>query len=730
MKRGLSKFPGPVVGLLILALSLSFTFVAFKAVERSESQQLNRRFQRVAEDMAHDILDRLSTIEENLHASRAFVLASKKLNRETWLNFQDHQRVTFFHPATLGIGLAPEIARANVDAYLNEIRREEQSDYEIWPSGNREIYAPIRFKASHNPDSGASGLDLYFEAIRRVAAQRARDTGKVSLSGAVVLLRAGKMDRQESIIMFLPVYKYDLDPDASLEARREAFSSYVYCPIGIRKFWQDVTAKAAQKHVSIEVTDTYGGNILSTHPHELAPYPELVSDTTREVYGQRWTIHQQAMPEFVSTETERSASIVGATGIVISVLLFCIFWLITSTKLRAEGIALRKTRSLRDSENRYRSLWETSKRATEALRDSEEKYRQIVELVPEMVTIHQDETLVFANSASARLLGVSDPSELVGRSVFDFLHPDIHDTVRPRVKRLYEGDGQVAPAELKMVKADGAVVYFEIHAAPAVWKGRPAAQVFARDVTQRRRAEEDRRKAELELRNYAERLQTTSRRLLEVQENERRILARELHDSVGQELTALGLNLTILNSAIPEELAGRIGGRLHDSQKLLEDTTQNLRNVMVELRPVGIEELGLIAVLKDHALRVAQRSDLEVRVLGEEPKPRFTITNAIALFRIVQEALNNTVKHARAATAVIKLHATSAITTLTVSDDGDGFDATLKPLIGVYGMGMTTMRERAEAIGARLSIHSEIGHGTCIVVELPSVALTQDCSRE
>jgi two-component system NarL family sensor kinase len=67
---------------------------------------------------------------------------------------------------------------------------------------------------------------------------------------------------------------------------------------------------------------------------------------------------------------------------------------------------------------------------------------------------------------------------------------------------------------------------------------------------------------------------------------------------------------------------------------------------------------------------------------------------------------------------VIKLNATSEITTLTVTDDGDGFDATLRPLSTMYGMGMTTMRERAEAIGARLSIQSEIGHGTCIVVEL------------
>src|SRR4051812_13924953 len=217
MKRGLSKVPGLVVCLLILTLSLSFTFVAFQTVERSEVQQLNRRFQRVAGDMAHDILDRLSTIEENLHASRAFVMASKKIDREAWFNFQDHQRISFFHPATLGIGFAPEISHTDIDAYLNKIRREEQSDYQIWPSGDREVYAPIRFKASRNPDSRASGLDLYFEPRRRAAMERARDTGKVSLSDAVVLIRAGKMENQESLIMFLPVYKYDLAPDALLE---------------------------------------------------------------------------------------------------------------------------------------------------------------------------------------------------------------------------------------------------------------------------------------------------------------------------------------------------------------------------------------------------------------------------------------------------------------------------------------------------------------------------------
>jgi PAS domain S-box-containing protein len=227
-----------------------------------------------------------------------------------------------------------------------------------------------------------------------------------------------------------------------------------------------------------------------------------------------------------------------------------------------------------------------------------------------------------------------------------------------------------------------------------------------------------RKNAQAATEQYARRLQATSHRLLTVQEAERRTLARELHDAVGQELTALSLNLTILGSALPAETAQKVHERLEDSQELLEDTTRHLRNIMIELRPPGLDELGLLAALKEHASQVARRTEVDVTVEGVEPQPRLAPTEEIALFRIVQEALNNIVKHAKASECSIGLGQNAHDVVLTITDNGVGFDTARKPIMGGYGMGTTTMRERADAIGARLTLESVPGEGTRITVEL------------
>jgi PAS domain S-box-containing protein len=227
-----------------------------------------------------------------------------------------------------------------------------------------------------------------------------------------------------------------------------------------------------------------------------------------------------------------------------------------------------------------------------------------------------------------------------------------------------------------------------------------------------------RKGAEAAMDQYARWLRATSHRLLTVQEAERRALARELHDAVGQELTALSLNLTIIADALPEATPGKIHERLEDSQEILENTTRHLRDITTELRPPGLDELGLLAALKEHAAQVARRAGVAVTVSGVEPQPRLGPTEEIALFRIVQEALNNVVKHARAGEAAISLEQRPDSIVLSVTDNGIGFDAARKPVMSGYGMGTTTMRERAEAIAARLVLDSAPGGGTRIIVEL------------
>jgi PAS domain S-box-containing protein len=225
----------------------------------------------------------------------------------------------------------------------------------------------------------------------------------------------------------------------------------------------------------------------------------------------------------------------------------------------------------------------------------------------------------------------------------------------------------------------------------------------------------DRKAAERETEEHAARLQAMSRQLMEVQESERRSLSRELHDSVGQELAALNLNLTILRGMLPADSPDIILSRLDDSKALLEETSRNLRSLMMELRPPGLDELGLLPALREHGRRVAERAGIEVTVIGTEPEPRLPPHREIALFRIAQEALNNVVKHATANHACIELANRGGTLTMSVSDDGKGFDPAQA---GLLGMGTTTMRERAEAVGADYRLASQPGAGTNIVVSL------------
>lgn len=225
--------------------------------------------------------------------------------------------------------------------------------------------------------------------------------------------------------------------------------------------------------------------------------------------------------------------------------------------------------------------------------------------------------------------------------------------------------------------------------------------------------------AERTLDVHIERLQSLSRQVLEIQEAERNALGRELHDTVAQDIGAVSLNLTILHGLLGGPPEAPVAQRLDDSQKLLEEAAERLRDVMAELRPPGLDEFGLMKALREHAERVARRAGFFIVLSGADPQPPFASPVAIALFRITQEALNNIVKHARAAQVNISLRAAADRVQLEIRDDGVGFDPAATSARANGGMGMLTMAERAESIGAHCSIQSSPGGGTRVIVTAP-----------
>jgi signal transduction histidine kinase len=215
-------------------------------------------------------------------------------------------------------------------------------------------------------------------------------------------------------------------------------------------------------------------------------------------------------------------------------------------------------------------------------------------------------------------------------------------------------------------------------------------------------------------RQAAAQVQSLSRRLVQVQESERRRLARELHDRVGQNLTALSINLDLLRAQGAAERPA-VRARLDDSVALVGATAEAIENVMADLRPPVLEAEGLLPALRWHTQGFTQRTGIDVTVRGEQPEQRPGHEVEITLFRIALEALNNVAKHARATHVELTLDQAPAECSLTLTDNGVGFD----PQAAHLGRGLAAMRERSESIGARFEATSLAGEGTRIAVSVP-----------
>jgi PAS domain S-box-containing protein len=218
-------------------------------------------------------------------------------------------------------------------------------------------------------------------------------------------------------------------------------------------------------------------------------------------------------------------------------------------------------------------------------------------------------------------------------------------------------------------------------------------------------------------RRAGEELRNLSRRLMESQDTSRRDLARELHDRIGQNLTALSLNLSIIKAQIPADRPEAIPARLDDSLSLVAATMDRVRNLMAELRPPALDDYGLAAALRWYGKLFVERSGVAVRVTGSDPPLRLPPEIESALFRVAEEALTNVGRHAAAREVLISLVEIAGEVVLTIADDGRGFDPA--SLSGSASWGMASMRERAQAIGAQCEIHSVRGRGTTVTVRMP-----------
>ncbi len=300
---------------------------------------------------------------------------------------------------------------------------------------------------------------------------------------------------------------------------------------------------------------------------------------------------------------------------------------------------------------------------------------------------------------------------LLGKSLLtDLRPPETREVASAQLARGMSS-GEVSFETLHL-RADGTVVPVEVNSRKVEWAGEGAMLSIVRDI--RERVEAEGRRAEL-----LAQVRALAARLAEVEEGERQAMARELHDRVGQTLTALGLNLSLIGSAVPEEARPRVEPILGDARELVVSAAEEIRDVMATLRPPVLDDYGLAAALHMEAERLARRSGVRITVDGSDPEPRLPSGVETALFRACQEALTNVVKHAHASHVTVTLEPRPELFRLVVSDDGVGFDATTpSPRGATGGWGILGMGERLQAVGGRLTLESAPGRGTRVIMEV------------
>ena len=306
----------------------------------------------------------------------------------------------------------------------------------------------------------------------------------------------------------------------------------------------------------------------------------------------------------------------------------------------------------------------------------------LLDLAPIAIWVTDNDCVSYANQAAARLLGLQQGHALEGQSVYQLLHADAHRALRERMAHAVQHEGELETVPARLLRADGQQRDVEIALAALPDHGRTTVQMVVNDVTQRNAEVRELERSRLALKRL-------SANVVEAREAERKRIARELHDELGQSLSALKMEVADCAKAYdaqrpgagpnPDQSAPQAALPAQRAQgvlRMVDDLVKSVRRIAADLRPLMLDDLGLGDAIESLAHDFAQRQGLQLqlrlRLLALTDATSLGDRVATALYRIVQEALTNVQRHAQARQVHIELVQQGHQLVLSVSDDGVG----------------------------------------------------------
>jgi PAS domain S-box-containing protein len=375
-----------------------------------------------------------------------------------------------------------------------------------------------------------------------------------------------------------------------------------------------------------------------------------------------------------------------------------------STPQRTGGGVRGRVCSFRDVTQREILMAKAEIRRAEA-EAARKEYETILERISDgFMSLDKSWRYTYVNTAGGRMLG-RDAKYLIGRHIWTEFPEGRGEPFHRAYEQAFE---EQRPIQLREFYRPWSR-WFENRVYPSP----DGVSIFFTDVTEQVRAQE-------ELRSTNEQLRALAARMEQIREEERRVIAREIHDQIGQALTALKLDVGWLRSQLPRDAGPAVDERARGMEGLVDQTIETARRVSAMLRPAILDDIGLSAAIRWQTREFEQRTGVACELDLPTDGPMIAPPIALSMYRIVQEALTNVARHAHAHHVHIGLSVDPENAVLTLADDGRG--VTAEEMERPTSLGIVGIRERALAVGGQVTITGSAERGTTLTVRVPMTA--------
>jgi PAS domain S-box-containing protein len=692
-----------------VAISFVFALLATQMVE----DKFESEFEYQANNAQLAIQNRIRSYIDVLRGASALFYTSDSISREQFHAYVTQLQLDHSFPGITSLNFARLVPAAEKHAFEASVRSDTSlngkgyPDFSIRPAGERAEYHVLTYLEPMGSNQISFGFDVAASEVVAHSLAVSRDTGQLTSSGK--LIRITGPHQHVGLAMRMPLYKRGM-PTGTLQQRRAAFYGSIGAGFDISKLMSGAIHKKSFPFMRLRLYDT--GRTVDKQDEIVSDPNNLLFDTSADDDTSRFTPPHGVNGYFIKRvsmtvgprvwEAEFSASkasmmngfdaylpwLVLLIGMLASALLYSIYYSLMSARRRAVELARDMTKDLRESEASLAEAQHMAHLGSWLLDPSTQK-----------MTWSAETFLLFGLHRFA-----------VMPTFEDFMRR-VHDEDRPRVEaglqRSIES-GEEFSAEHRIKQRDGSIRWVKAIARISSMNGNTPLRGTIMDITELKRTMEA-------LKRSQELLRELTAHQDRVKEEERRRIAREIHDELGQTLLALRIDVSMLDTRTGKAHP-RLNRKVRDALQHIDATVKTIRTIINNLRP-AVLDLGLVAAIEWQVAEFRRRSGISCDLQMDEEEFAVDDARATTLFRILQESLTNVIRHANATHVLIELHRQGDRLAMKITDNGVGiYPERRKP---VNSFGLIGVEERIHALNGEFTVNSAPGKGTTLTIYIP-----------